>query len=81
MIFGKRWHVMTHAEIALAIHIDDPPWDMSGLARIICKPDDLDQLFGTLPSPANGMTLCAGTHGSRADNDLPQMALDYAPQI
>ncbi|WP_430417302.1 mannonate dehydratase [Parasphingorhabdus sp.] len=76
--------ILPHAEevgIKLAIHPDDPPWDMFGLPRVICTPDDLDRLFGELPSPANGMTLCVGTYGSRPDNDLPQMALDYATRI
>ena len=53
--------VLPHAEqagVKLAIHPDDPPWDMFGLPRIICTPSDLDILFGGLPSPSNGMTLC-----------------------
>lgn len=76
--------VLPHAEkagVALAIHPDDPPWDMFGLPRIICTADDLELLFDALPSPANGITLCVGTYGSRPDNDLPQMALDYAERI
>ncbi|RZV43497.1 MAG: mannonate dehydratase [Acidimicrobiales bacterium] len=83
-LFSFLKQVLPHAEAAgikLAIHPDDPPWDMFGLPRIICTPDDLDLLFGDLPSPANGMTLCVGTYGSRPDNDLPQMALDYASRI
>jgi len=76
--------VLPHAEkadVALAIHPDDPPWDMFGLPRVICTPNDLDKLFGALPSPANGITLCVGTYGSRPDNDLPKMAIDYADRI
>ena len=76
--------VLPHAEkagVKLAIHPDDPPWDIFGLPRVICKPDDLDKLFDKLPSPANGITLCVGTYGSRPDNDLPQMARDYAERI
>ena len=76
--------VLPHAEkagIKLAIHPDDPPWDMFGLPRIICTPDDLDILFGSLPNTSNGMTLCVGTYGSRPDNDLPQMAKDFADRI
>jgi len=76
--------VLPHAEragVKLAIHPDDPPWDMFGLPRIICTPKDLDILFGELPNPSNGMTLCVGTYGSRPDNDLPQMARDYAERI
>ena len=76
--------VLPHAEkhgVKLAIHPDDPPWDMLGLPRIICKPDDLHTLFSKLPSPSNGMTLCVGTYGSRPDNDLPKMAIDFADRI
>ncbi|MXO90907.1 mannonate dehydratase [Pontixanthobacter aquaemixtae] len=76
--------VLPHAEkldVKLAIHPDDPPWDMFGLPRIVCTPSDLDKLFTALPSPANGITLCVGTYGSRPDNDLPQMARSYAERI
>jgi len=69
------------SDVKLAIHPDDPPWDMFGLPRVICTPDDLDLLFREVSSPANGMTLCVGTYGSRPDNDLPQMALDFASRI
>lgn len=83
-LFAFLAKILPHAEkagVALAIHPDDPPWDMFGLPRIICTPGDLDKLFAELPSPANGMTLCVGTYGSRPDNDLPQMARDYAARI
>ena len=78
---GRVLPVAEAVGIELAIHPDDPPWDMFGLPRIICTPSDLDLLFTAQPSPANGMTLCVGTYGSRPDNDLPQMALDYGPRI
>lgn len=68
-------------DVKLAIHPDDPPWDMFGLPRIICTPADLDRLFEAAPSPSNGITLCVGTYGSRPDNDLPQMARDYRDRI
>jgi mannonate dehydratase len=67
--------------VKLAIHPDDPPRDMLGLPRIICTSEDLDILFTSLPSPANGITLCAGTYGSRPDNDLPAMAKRYGSRI
>jgi mannonate dehydratase len=67
--------------VKLAIHPDDPPRDMFGLPRIICTADDLNTLFDLAPSPANGITLCVGTYGSRPDNDLPQMAKDFGSRI
>ena len=67
--------------VKLAIHPDDPPRDMFGLPRIICTAEDLNRLFELAPSPANGITLCVGTYGSRPDNDLPQMAKDFGSRI
>ncbi len=67
--------------VKLAIHPDDPPRGMFGLPRIICTADDLEDLFRVLPSPANGVTLCVGTFGSRPDNDLPAMARKFGSRI
>lgn len=67
--------------VKLAIHPDDPPRDMLGLPRIVCTAADLEALFNREPSPANGMTLCAGTYGSRPDNDVPAMARQFGDRI
>ena len=67
--------------VKLAIHPDDPPWDLFGLPRVICTADNLDTLFEHHPSPANGITLCVGTYGSRPDNDLPAMAKQFGDRI
>lgn len=67
--------------IKLAIHPDDPPRDLLGLPRVICTSEDLDAFFARLPSPANGITLCVGTYGSRPDNDLPAMAKRFGSRI
>lgn len=69
------------AGVKLAIHPDDPPRDMLGLPRVICTAEDLDRLFSDQPSPANGITLCVGTYGSRPDNDLPNMARRFGSRI
>jgi mannonate dehydratase len=69
------------AGVKLAIHPDDPPRDMLGLPRVICTAEDLDKLFSDQPSPANGITLCVGTYGSRPDNDLPDMARRFGSRI
>lgn len=68
-------------QVKLAIHPDDPPRDMLGLPRVVCTAKNLEDLFGRVPSPANGMTLCVGTYGSRPDNDLPEMARQFADRI
>ncbi|ASP48653.1 mannonate dehydratase [Cognaticolwellia beringensis] len=83
-LFSFLSQVLPKAEqlgVKLAIHPDDPPRDMLGLPRIICTSEDLELLFTALPSPANGITLCAGTYGSRPDNNLPVMAKHYGSRI
>lgn len=83
-LFSFLSQVLPKAEllgVKLAIHPDDPPRDMLGLPRIICTSQDLEILFSALPSPANGITLCAGTYGSRPDNNLPVMAKKYGSRI
>lgn len=69
------------AGVKLAIHPDDPPWDLFGLPRVICTADNLNTLFEHHPSPANGITLCVGTYGSRPDNNLPEMAQQFGDRI
>ncbi len=67
--------------ISLAIHPDDPPFPLFGLPRIVSTEKDLDFLFKTVKSPANGLTFCVGSFGSRADNNLIKMAEKYAERI
>lgn len=67
--------------VRLCIHPDDPPRQLLGLPRVVCTADDVRQVLGHIDSPANGLTLCAGTFGVRADNDLPAMAQEFAARI
>lgn len=66
--------------INMAIHPDDPPWDIFGLPRIISNEKDLDRLFKAVPSKANGLTLCTGSFGAGRFNDLIKMAAKYTKQ-
>lgn len=69
------------AGVRLAIHPDDPPRPMFGMPRVLCTAEDVRKLFSAVDHPANGLTLCAGTFGVRADNDLPAMAKEFAERI
>ena len=66
--------------INMAIHPDDPPWDVFGLPRIISSEADLDKLFAAIPSTANGLTLCTGSFGAGKHNDVVRMAAKYTAQ-
>lgn len=66
--------------VVMAIHPDDPPWDVFGLPRIVSCEADLDRMFAAVPSKANGLTLCTGSLGAGRKNDLVRMAAKYAAQ-
>ena len=69
------------ANVDMAIHPDDPPWDIFGLPRIVGREEDYDRLFAAVPDKHNGMTFCTGSLGAGAFNDLPAMAAKYAKRI
>lgn len=67
--------------IRLAIHPDDPPRPMFGLPRVVSSADDAQWILDAAPSPANGLTLCTGSYGVSAANDLTEMARRFASRI
>ena len=70
--------VCDELDVKMAIHPDDPPWDIFSLPRIICTEADLDRLFDAVKSKNNGVTFCTGSLGARRDNDLVKMADKYS---
>jgi mannonate dehydratase len=67
--------------VTLTLHPDDPPRSLFGLPRIASSAEDYQALFDAVPSKANGICLCTGSLGVRAENDLPAMAKRFAPRI
>ena len=63
------------------VHPDDPPRDILGLPRIVSDTDDIGWLVNTVDSPANGLTLCAGSLGANPKNDVPSIARRFADKI
>jgi mannonate dehydratase len=73
--------VAEEAGARLAVHPDDPPFPLFGLPRIVSTPADARAVLAMVDRPANGLTLCVGSYGSRADNNLATMAREFAPRI
>ena len=67
--------------INICAHGDDPPWPLLGLPRILSTEADYAHMLGQVDSRANGVTLCTGSLGARADNDLPFIATRFAERI
>ncbi|MDI9222369.1 mannonate dehydratase [Pantoea sp. EA-12] len=73
--------VAEEAGIRMAVHPDDPPRAILGLPRIVSNADDLQWMMDTVPSPANGFTMCTGSYGVLPENDLAGMVKRFGPRI
>ena len=73
--------VCEECDVKMAIHPDDPPWDIFGLPRIIKNIEDIRKFLKLVDSPYNGLTFCTGSLGASADNDLPSMIREVGDRI
>ncbi len=60
-------------DIVMAIHPDDPPFDIFGLPRIITTEENLERFLKLVDSKYNGLTLCTGSLGCVKSNDIYSM--------
>lgn len=77
----KLMPVCEECDVKMAIHPDDPPWDIFGLPRIIKDRDSLKKLLEMVPSKYNGLTFCTGSLGASSKNDLPAMIREFGDRI
>ncbi len=70
--------VAAECDVNMAIHEDDPCWSIFGLPRIITCEKNLDRFLRIVDDPHNGITLCTGSLGCSAENDVVHMAAKYA---
>jgi mannonate dehydratase len=59
--------------VKLAIHPDDPPFDILGLPRIVNSKEDYDFILTSAPYTSNGICFCTGSLGASEANNLPEM--------
>lgn len=73
--------VAEEAGVRMCIHPDDPPFSLFGLPRVVSTRDDARAILDEVPSISNGLTMCAGSFGARADNNLVELVREFGSHI
>lgn len=73
--------VAERLDIKMAIHPDDPAFDIFGLPRIITSRDNIKRFLDLVDSKYNGLSLCTGSLGSVRTNDIPSIIREFSDRI
>ena len=65
-------------DINMCVHPDDPPRQLLGLPRIVTCGEDIRWFLEAVDNPHNGLTFCAGSLSAGIQNDVPQLAREFA---
>ncbi|RDY71617.1 mannonate dehydratase [Halobacillus trueperi] len=65
--------VAEQVDVNMAIHPDDPPWNIFGLPRVVTNRKNIERILGSVESPRHGLTFCSGSFGAEGENDLLQI--------
>ncbi|EKF36969.1 mannonate dehydratase [Bacillus xiamenensis] len=75
---GNILPVAAEENINMALHPDDPPWDIFGLPRIVSCERHIDRILQIDDRSQHGLTFCSGSLGCDVKNDVPSLARKYA---
>ncbi|MDD6401524.1 MAG: mannonate dehydratase [Lachnospiraceae bacterium] len=67
--------------IKMAIHPDDPPWDIFGLPRLLVDEESVDKFLKLVDDPYNCLTLCSGSLGSSTKNNVADIIRKHCDRI
>lgn len=64
--------------VNMCVHPDDPPFQVSGLPRIVTNENDIEWFLNAVDNPHNGLTFCAGSLSAGEHNDTRELAKKFA---
>ena len=67
--------------IKLAIHQDDPPWDIFGIPRLLVDKESIGRFLSMVDDEYNCLCLCSGSLGANPNNDVPDIIHTYCGRI
>jgi len=73
--------VCEEMDVKMAIHPDDPPFELFGFPRITKNLEDLKKILSIVDSPYNGLTLCTGSLGAEPNNDMVEIIHEVGNKI
>ncbi|MBR4149978.1 MAG: mannonate dehydratase [Firmicutes bacterium] len=80
--FLERLMPVCHeCDIKMAIHMDDPPWDIFGLPRLMVNAEAVDRFLSMVDDPYNCITLCSGSLNANPANNVAEIAATHVDRI
>ena len=68
-------------DIKMAVHMDDPPWDIFGLPRLLTSGAAIDKFLKMVDDPYNCLTLCSGSLNADPDNNVADIVRRHCGRI
>ena len=73
--------VCRECDIRMAIHMDDPPWDIFGLPRLLVDEENIARFLKMVDDPYNCLTLCSGSLNANPKNDVASIVRKHVDRI
>ena len=73
--------VCKETEIKMDIHMDDPPWDIFGLTRLLIDEPSIDRFLKMVDDLYNCLTLCSGSLGVNLENNVADIVRKHADRF
>ena len=67
--------------IKMAIHMDDPPWDIFGIPRLLVDKESIHRFLKMVDDPHNCLCLCSGSLGANRANNVPDIIRSCCDRI